>query len=199
MTRTCVGCQTEAPSNELVRVVIGPDGALAPDPRGGAFGRGAWLHPRPECIARGVPRGVAHALKTKVVTNAEEFSGLMRRAGMRRLLGLVSSAWRAKKAAIGATAVEKALSTDEPCLVIVATDAHAAASGRGVARAVALGRALAASTKTELGAALGRDEVGVVAILDDGFESPLREAAALAELRVLPSRSRRGHSATEAG
>jgi hypothetical protein len=94
--------------------------------------------------------------------------------------------------------VEQALSTDEPCLVIVATDAHAAASGRGVARAVALGRALAASTKTELGAALGRDEVGVVAILDDGFESPLREAAALAELRVLPSRSRRGHSATEA-
>jgi predicted RNA-binding protein YlxR (DUF448 family)/ribosomal protein L7Ae-like RNA K-turn-binding protein len=199
MTRTCVGCHTEAPSNELVRVVLGPDGALVPDPRGGSFGRGAWLHPRPECLVRAVPRGVARALRAEVRTNAEEFSGLLRSAGMRRLLGLVGSAYRAKKAAVGATAVEEALSTDKPCLVIVATDAHAAASGRGVARAVALGRALATSTKTELGAALGRAEVGVVAILDDGFEAPLREAAALSELRVARSRSRHEHTWTEAG
>jgi predicted RNA-binding protein YlxR (DUF448 family) len=199
MTRTCVGCHASAEAGELVRVVLGPDGALAPDPRGGSFGRGAWLHPRPECLVRAVPRGVARALHADVKTNAEEFSGLMQRAGMRRLLGLVSSAWRAKKAAVGATAVEEALANGEKCLVLVATDAQAAAAGHGVARAVALGRVLALSTKAELGAALGRAEVGVVAILDESFERPLREAAALSELRLPAPRAGRAHARMEAG
>jgi predicted RNA-binding protein YlxR (DUF448 family)/ribosomal protein L30E len=198
MTRTCVGCHLPAEAAELVRVVLGPDGALAPDPKGGSLGRGAWLHPRPECLVRAVPRGVARALKAEVKSNAEEFSGLMRRAGMRRLLGLVSSAWRAKKVAVGATAVEDVLATGDTCLVLVATDAQAAVAGYGVARAVALGRTLAAATKVELGGALGRAEVGVVAILDEGFERPLREAAALSELRVPGPRSRGAHAPMEA-
>ncbi|HEX6273350.1 MAG TPA: YlxR family protein [Polyangiaceae bacterium] len=198
MTRTCVGCQAAAPAGELVRVVLGPDGSLAPDPRGGAFGRGAWLHPRPECLARAIPRGVARALKSEVRTSAEEFSVLLRRAGIRRLLGLVGSAFRARKAAVGATAVEEVLATGQDCLVVVATDAHAAAAGYGVSRAVALGRALAASTKVELGGALGRAEVGVVAILDRGFEAPLREAALLSELDVPRVRPRREPAFKEA-
>jgi predicted RNA-binding protein YlxR (DUF448 family)/ribosomal protein L30E len=191
MTRTCVGCQETAEANELVRVVLGPDGTLVPDPRGGTFGRGAWLHPHPECLVRAVPRGVARTLKAEVRTSAEELSTLMRRAGIRRLLGLVSSAWRARKAAIGATAVEELLASGKKCLVVVATDAQTAASGYGVSRAVALGRALAFSTKVELGEVLGRSEVGVVAILDEGFEGPMREAALLSELHVPRSRSGR--------
>ena len=200
MTRTCVGCHAEVASEELVRVVLGPDGTLVPDPRGGAFGRGAWLHPRPECLVRAVPRGLARALKAEVRANAEEFSSLMRKAGMRRLLSLVGAAFRAKKAAVGATAVEEVLDRGRDCLVLVATDAQAAASGPGVARAAARGRALALSTKVELGGALGRAEVGVIAILDEGFERPLREAAALSELSVsASSRSRRQASPMEAG
>jgi ribosomal protein L7Ae-like RNA K-turn-binding protein len=146
-----------------------------------------------------VPRGLARALKAEVRENAEEFSSLMRKAGMRRLLGLVGAAFRAKKAAVGATAVEEVLERGRDCLVLIATDAQAAASGRGVARQAAHGRALALSTKVELGGALGRAEVGVVAILDEGFERPLREAAALSELSVPgTSRSRRQPS-MEAG
>ena len=58
-----------------------------------------------------------------------------------------------------------------------------------MSRAVALGRALAVSTKVELGEVLGRSEVGVVAILDEGFDGPLREAALLSELHVPRGRS----------
>jgi predicted RNA-binding protein YlxR (DUF448 family)/ribosomal protein L7Ae-like RNA K-turn-binding protein len=198
MTRTCVGCHAESAATELVRIVLGPDGTLAPDPRGGSFGRGAWLHPRPECVARAA-RGISRALHAEVKTDAEELSRLIRLAGMRRLLGLVGSAWRAKKAALGATAVEEVLKKGEKCLVVVATDAQAAASGHGVLRAAALGRALAVSTKAELGQALGRNEVGVVAILDEGFETPLREAAALSELRPPARGSRSEPRVTEAG
>ncbi|MBL8926910.1 MAG: YlxR family protein [Pseudonocardia sp.] len=49
--RTCVGCRTRAAADELLRVVA-VDGALIPDPWRRLPGRGAWLHPVPECLAR---------------------------------------------------------------------------------------------------------------------------------------------------
>ena len=53
--RTCVGCRERAPKQELLRVVAG-EGALVPDPAGRAPGRGAHLHPKPECLALALRR-----------------------------------------------------------------------------------------------------------------------------------------------
>ncbi|GGM38507.1 hypothetical protein GCM10012275_06820 [Longimycelium tulufanense] len=47
--RTCVGCRLRAGAAELLRVVV-VDGALVPDPRRRLPGRGAWLHPDPDCL-----------------------------------------------------------------------------------------------------------------------------------------------------
>ncbi|MGY1746592.1 YlxR family protein [Blastococcus sp. SYSU D00695] len=47
--RTCVGCRSRAPVTDLLRVVV-VDGALVPDPRRVLPGRGASLHPTPECL-----------------------------------------------------------------------------------------------------------------------------------------------------
>ncbi|MET0839585.1 MAG: YlxR family protein [Marmoricola sp.] len=53
--RTCVGCRERAAKRELLRVVAGTDAEgqwlVVPDPRGTAPGRGAHLHPTPECLA----------------------------------------------------------------------------------------------------------------------------------------------------
>ena len=49
--RTCVGCRTREAADDLLRVVA-VDGALIPDPRRRLPGRGAWLHPVPECLSR---------------------------------------------------------------------------------------------------------------------------------------------------
>jgi uncharacterized protein len=46
-----VGCRTRAPADDLLRVVA-VEGALVPDPRRRLPGRGAWLHPVPECLTR---------------------------------------------------------------------------------------------------------------------------------------------------
>jgi len=58
--RTCIGCRTRAPKNELLRVVAGSDAhgrpAVVPDPDGTAPGRGAHLHPTTECYDRAVRR-----------------------------------------------------------------------------------------------------------------------------------------------
>ncbi|MGY1636345.1 YlxR family protein [Geodermatophilus sp. SYSU D00742] len=47
--RTCVGCRKRAPVTDLLRVVA-RNGALVPDPRRTLPGRGASLHPTPECL-----------------------------------------------------------------------------------------------------------------------------------------------------
>ncbi|MGN6160666.1 MAG: YlxR family protein [Marmoricola sp.] len=50
----CVGCRERATKVELLRVVRGTDadgrGIVAPDPRGTALGRGAYLHPTMACL-----------------------------------------------------------------------------------------------------------------------------------------------------
>lgn len=54
--RTCVGCRTRTAVSDLLRIVAGDTAAgatrrLIPDPRGGMPGRGAHLHPDPDCLA----------------------------------------------------------------------------------------------------------------------------------------------------
>ncbi|MBK8733947.1 MAG: YlxR family protein [Actinomycetales bacterium] len=58
--RTCVGCRRADSWSVLVRfvAVTGPSGTsrVVPDPRRRLPGRGAWLHPDPECFAYAVRR-----------------------------------------------------------------------------------------------------------------------------------------------
>ncbi|GAA4026685.1 YlxR family protein [Allokutzneria multivorans] len=63
--RTCVGCRTRALAAELLRVVVSGD-SVVPDPRRRLPGRGAWLHPDPECLRlaerrRAFPRALRFA------------------------------------------------------------------------------------------------------------------------------------------
>ncbi|MBA3488900.1 MAG: YlxR family protein [Longispora sp.] len=62
--RTCVGCRLRAPASELLRLVV--DGQhIRPDPTRKLPGRGAHLHPDPECLALAVRRrAFGRALRT---------------------------------------------------------------------------------------------------------------------------------------
>jgi predicted RNA-binding protein YlxR (DUF448 family) len=182
MERTCVGCHAATAPSELVRLVLGPDGALVADARGGALGRGAWVHPTQECVRRAVPKGVARTLKTEIKATAEEVMAELRAAGTRRALGVVGAAQRAKKAAAGATAASEAIERGDAVLVVVARDARAAAELPAVFRAFGRGDGVTVGTKAELGVALGRPDTGVVAILDPGISASLKRAVALSEL-----------------
>ena len=51
--RTCLGCRVRAPKQDLLRVVArgSDDGwTVVPDPGARASGRGAYIHPAPECL-----------------------------------------------------------------------------------------------------------------------------------------------------
>jgi predicted RNA-binding protein YlxR (DUF448 family) len=67
--RTCIGCRVRATKRELLRMTAGSDAhgrpAVVPDPDGTAAGRGAHLHPTPECYELAVRRkAFARALRT---------------------------------------------------------------------------------------------------------------------------------------
>jgi predicted RNA-binding protein YlxR (DUF448 family) len=62
MARTCVGCRRRDVRSALLRVVAERNetgehvAAVVPDPRLRLPGRGAWLHPTPECLELAVRR-----------------------------------------------------------------------------------------------------------------------------------------------
>lgn len=64
-TRTCVGCRATAPQRGLVRVVL-TGGRVVADPDRRAAGRGAWVHPRRECLAAAAKGGFARSFRTSV-------------------------------------------------------------------------------------------------------------------------------------
>ncbi|MBN2192858.1 MAG: YlxR family protein [Polyangiaceae bacterium] len=183
--RTCVGCRTATDPETVVRVVLGPDGSLAPDLACRAHGRGAWVHPRLTCLRDAARRGFARSFRSPVRTSAEELVELLRRAADRRIGGLLSGAWRARKLAVGSDAVVESLATGSSQLVIVARDARAAADTTAVSRAVADGLVRVWGTKSAIGLATGRAEVGIVAVYDAGFAQALSIALELAQMPAL--------------
>jgi predicted RNA-binding protein YlxR (DUF448 family) len=69
--RTCVGCRQRAAKSDLLRIVVegtvdGAAGRLVIDPRGRLPGRGAHLHPDPQCLAMAERRrAFGRALRTE--------------------------------------------------------------------------------------------------------------------------------------
>lgn len=63
--RTCVGCREVLSKRQLLRVVRATDGVRI-DPTGKLAGRGAYLHDKRSCWARGLKGALAHALKTEI-------------------------------------------------------------------------------------------------------------------------------------
>lgn len=50
--RQCLGCREMKPKGELIRVVRSPEGEISLDFRGKKPGRGAYLCPAPDCLAK---------------------------------------------------------------------------------------------------------------------------------------------------
>lgn len=161
---------------ELVRLVVGPDGEVVMDVGSGSTGRGAWVHPRPECLQKAGTGALARSLRTQVRTSPTELTRVLRAAALRRIRGLVSAARRAGYLEAGATAVEHAVQGGRVALVLVATDARASAELPWVAPLIAEDRARALATKAELGAWVSRSDTALLAITEARLAHEVRKA-----------------------
>jgi len=182
--RTCVGCGKADDAEALVRVVLGPlspEGAPVAVDLSGSRGRGAHVHARKECLAKGAKSGLGRSFKTRVSATAEDLAAQIIEGCDRRIAGLLGGAWRARLLAVGAEAANAALDQGAPCAV-VACDAGGVVDRGGVARAIAEGRAVAWKDKQTLGALMGgRGEVAVCAVLNDSIATQVASARRLAD------------------
>lgn len=177
--RTCVGCQEADAREALVRLVVDGEGdatTVVVDAAGGAFGRGVHVHPRPDCIEKATKGGLARSLKVNVKIKPADLANEIGAAFGRRASGLLASAKRAKKVAMGADASVQALAETPHAVVVVATDAAHASTLGPVQRAVVEGRAVAWLDRNELGAIFGRADVAVCAVTDARIGAELTHA-----------------------
>lgn len=173
--RTCVGCGKEAAAPQLVRLVNAGDGSVVVDASGGAFGRGAHVHPTPTCLAK-AERGLSRSFKCAIRAPQAELQAAIVAALARRAEGLLATAHRLHRLEVGADAVKALLQTGATPLVVVACDAGSVAQSHEVAALVAKGRVVAWSSRAQLGAALGRSEVALFALKDDRLATAFADA-----------------------
>ncbi len=176
--RTCVGCKRSAARDELLRVVsIGDPPQWVPDIRRRLPGRGMSVHPSRRCLNLAFKQGRFRANGGQKEASAASVADVAAWQYQRRIEGLLSGARRARQLAIGTEAVRESLEQRTLRLLVVAADA---AGSRGDLEQLAerLGRAcLVLGSKTELGAMLGRETVGVLGVLDEAIGEELRSAA----------------------
>jgi predicted RNA-binding protein YlxR (DUF448 family)/ribosomal protein L7Ae-like RNA K-turn-binding protein len=177
--RTCVGCGQVDGAEEMVRLVVSDGGEVAVDLAGGAFGRGAHVHPSPKCLD-GAPRGLAKSFKRAVGVTPGELARAIVSAADRRALGLLSSAARSSQVEIGADTAGEAFGTGKVALLVVARDAKSAASVGSVMHAIAKGGAVAWGTKEELGSLVNKSEVAVLGIVSQPIAAALRSVVTMA-------------------
>jgi predicted RNA-binding protein YlxR (DUF448 family) len=176
--RTCVGCGQRDDADSMLRVLVA-DGEVAFDLAGGGFGRGAHLHPRPQCL-EGAPRGLARSFRAPVGVGPRELGERLVQACERRVAGLLLAARRLRDLVPGADAAIEAIGRGAP-LVIVAGDAGAIARDAAVVRCITEGRAIGWSTKEGLGALMGEQSVAICAVRHAGIAAELKKMRVAAD------------------
>jgi predicted RNA-binding protein YlxR (DUF448 family) len=215
-TRTCAGCgrQSSVASarSEMLRIVV-TESEVVFDLAGGAFGRGAYVHPQADCLAK-APRGLLRAFgrgsrpregegaggaapgerALSGPIDAADLGARLVAACTQRMTGLLMAARRLGAVAIGSEAARDALARGmreieakmpnripAAPLAIVAADAGSVAQSLEVTRAVAAGRAIAWSSKIELGALLGEEAIAICTVRHESIAAELRRMHAAAD------------------
>jgi predicted RNA-binding protein YlxR (DUF448 family) len=185
--RTCILSRRKGTKDELIRLALGPDGAVAPDVRARAPGRGAWVGVDRAALDSANAKGklkaaLSRAFKSNDVTVptdlGERIEAALRQAALDRL-GMEA---RAGNLINGADRVEAAARSGRVHLLVHAADAgedgrrkldQASRVGGGEQQGV-----IFPEPRTILSMALGRENVVHVALTDPAAASRVRHAVA---------------------
>jgi predicted RNA-binding protein YlxR (DUF448 family) len=185
--RTCVLTRRKGTRDKLIRLALGPDGMVAPDPRARAPGRGAWISVGHDAFGQAVANGklkaaLQRAFKTGDVIVpadlAERTAQALRQAALDRL-GMEA---RAGNLINGADRIEAAARAGKVQLLIHAADA--AEDGRKKLdqawRAGGQGPqgVIFPEGRTILSLALGRENVVHVALIEPAAAARVLHALA---------------------
>ncbi|QNM83774.1 DUF448 domain-containing protein [Sphingomonas sabuli] len=193
--RTCVLTRTKRGKEDLIRLALGPDGAVAPDVRARAPGRGAWIavskSALQEAVASGKLKGaLQRAFKSTAVTVPADLAELTEQALRRNALDRLGMEARSGMLISGSDKVENAARSGKVALLIHAADAAedgrrrldqawrvgggpSAPLGEGQVRGV-----IFPCDRTILSLALGRENVVHLALIDLAAAARVMQALA---------------------
>jgi predicted RNA-binding protein YlxR (DUF448 family)/ribosomal protein L7Ae-like RNA K-turn-binding protein len=182
-----VGCREKAAPEGLVRLAVADVAPfVAPDVsyragRGGRShdrgGRGVWVHARKDCVRRATDKGgLSRALQREVRVESAWLLGALRDAFVRRIEGLLLAGSRRRVLTMGTDATREAMAEGRIAALVVASDALGRRDELVAAVERLDRRAIVFSTKSGLGRLFGRDEVGVIGILESGIAAEVVES-----------------------
>jgi predicted RNA-binding protein YlxR (DUF448 family) len=170
--RTCIVARRPAEPDELIRFVVGPDGAVVPDLKRNLPGRGCWVTADREHVDKAAKKGLfARAFKSEVSVPSD-LGGMVDRLLAKSALGALGLARKAGVVALGATKVEASVRSGAALLVL-----HAAEASEDGLRKIAQARRATAHaggpeirayklfSEPEMGLALGGTNVIHAAVL----------------------------------
>src|SRR3954471_15028038 len=172
--RSCIVTRQALEKDQLIRFVLGPDGAIVPDLLENLPGRGYWVTASRKVLAEAVKKNAfAKAMRAPVRPDAdlvERVAGLL----ARQVVDLLGLARRSGSLVAGFEKVDVALRTGKAVLLIEAKDAGAdgrAKLARHTLPGVEIWAPLAAE---QLGRAIGRDYAVHVAVAPGGLANRLK-------------------------
>jgi predicted RNA-binding protein YlxR (DUF448 family) len=123
--RLCAATRTIKPVKDLIRFVVGPDGAVVPDVRQRLPGRGLWITAERPAVAQAVKRGVFGRGFKKPVKVAPDLAEVTESLLERAALDALAIAGKAGQVVSGFARVEAALKDKDVVTVLHAADAAA--------------------------------------------------------------------------
>lgn len=173
--RQCVLTRTERPTDEMLRFVAGPDGAIAPDVTGKLGGRGVWLTATRVAVDQAVKRNAfSKALKLHIKAPAG-LADLVERQLLERTRQALAFANKAGLVTTGFVKVEKAIEHGQVALLVEAADAAADGADKLRRKFIAVASAanrpamlFKALRSADLSLAIGRPNVVHAALAEGG-------------------------------
>jgi uncharacterized protein len=178
-----VGCAEGDEPASFVRFVLGPDSVVVADLLGRLGGRGAWVHPRLECLKKACTRGFAKSFRTHVATDLSAIGEQLVLSSARRVDGLLLAAARNRTLVQGRDAVREV--AEKAVLLMLAEDARSVAKDAMVMALAQQGKVLVWGNKDHYGQLLGRQEVGILALMEPGIAEAVEKTVSMARLGTL--------------
>ncbi|MEO7277681.1 MAG: DUF448 domain-containing protein [Sphingomicrobium sp.] len=183
--RTCILTRRKGSRDELLRLVLGPDGQVAPDVRARAPGRGAWIAVARSELESAHAKGklkaaLQRAFKTQAITVDDNLGERAEAALRQNALDRLGMEARAGNLITGFDRIEAAARAGKVRLLIHSGDASHDGN-RGLDQAWRVGGGddqgmIFPQDRTMLSMALGRENVVHVALTDAAAASRVRHA-----------------------
>jgi predicted RNA-binding protein YlxR (DUF448 family) len=172
--RTCTGCGEKKNKDEMVRIVISPDGKVVPDLKGRLPARGAYVCPDGSCIERAASGRLRHSLKApaSVKLSARELVDKVSGQYEVRALSLLGLAQKSGSLVSGTNLVEAEVrrGKTEGQAGVIASDASPDVTAAARKTMEKKGIPVADfATRETLGDAIGKSPRSVILVKDTGI------------------------------